>query len=161
LLEARAPFEFAGPVRVAVHRLKYGHEHARAAWGAVALAETLRELAWPVDLIVPVPLHAARERERGYNQSEKLAARLSYLSRAPIEHALVRRRATTPQVTLDAEQRYANVAGAFDASMSLRQCSVVLVDDVLTTGATINDCARACLAAGAREVRALTVATGT
>jgi ComF family protein len=128
-------------------------------WCGEQLASTLGDLDWPIDLIVPVPLHPTRERERGYNQSERLATRLSQLSDHPLANALIRTRATSPQVTLGAEERFVNVVGAFACRVSLQNMSVVLVDDVLTTGATLNDCARACTEAGAREVRALTLAT--
>jgi ComF family protein len=141
-----------------VHRLKYGGEHARAAWGAAGLAILLDQLAWQPTLLVPTPLHPRRRRERGYNQSEKLAAALSARVRIATDDALVRQRDTRPQVGLDADARAHNVSRAFVARRSLAGQSVVLIDDVLTTGATLLDCARACRLAGAHDVRALTLA---
>jgi ComF family protein len=156
----RSVYDFNGPVREAVHRLKYGSEHARAAWGAAQLARLLDELGWLPTLIVPTPLHPRRRRERGYNQSERLATALSASARIPTEDALERRRDTRPQVGLTADERVRNVAGAFAARRSLSGQSVLLIDDVLTTGATLLDCARACRLAGAHDVRALTLAGG-
>jgi ComF family protein len=160
LSAGRAVFTFGGPVREAVHRLKYQHEHARAEWCAGHLVETLDALGWQPDVLVPVPLHVARQRERGYNQSQKLAEQMARRTGIPLHVKLVRQRPTRPQVTLTAEERAANVAGAFVARERLDGQSVLLIDDVLTTGATLNDCARACRAAGAAVVGALTFSSG-
>lgn len=108
------------------------------------------------DLAVPVPLHRAKRRARGFNQAAEIARHLTI----PAIDALKRTRATTSQTDLPAEARHANVRNAF----ALRRCVditgrvVVLVDDVSTTGATLEACARVLLDAGAREVRALTAA---
>jgi ComF family protein len=160
LTAVRSVYSFAGPVRNAVHRLKYDGEHARAAWGAAGLAQLLDQLGWRPTLIVPTPLHPRRRRERGYNQSEKLATALSAIARIPTEDALERRRDTRPQVGLTADARVQNVAGAFAARRSLAGEAVLLIDDVLTTVSTLLDCARACRLAGAHDVRALTLAAG-
>ena len=112
---------------------------------------------------VPVPLHPWRRLQRGFNQAADLAAALDL----PVVHALWRARATCPQAGLSARARRRNVAGAFRLSPLLRAHTrdtllrdrvVLLVDDVRTTGATLNACAAVLKAAGAREVRALTVA---
>ena len=151
-------FVFDGPVRDAVHRLKYGGEYARAAWAGEHLAPTLCRLGWRADLLLPVPLHPIRLRQRGYNQSAKLAAALGKRLDVTVRDALVRERNTRPQVDLSAVERRRNVDGAFNARERLDGRHVVLIDDVMTTGATLLDCARACRAAGAADVRALTVA---
>jgi ComF family protein len=107
------------------------------------------------DLVVPVPLHRSRERARGFNQARELSRCLG----CPMLDALVRTRKTASQADLTAAKRAANVAGAFAwRGGALDGLAIVLVDDVSTTGATLNACARALLAAGAREVRALTAA---
>ena len=118
------------------------------------------------DCVVPVPLHRRRRRARGYNQAADLAARLPL----PLVAALARTRATSPQAGLPAARRHANVRDAFSIrrggpwgrrgrrAAAVRGRVVVLVDDVATTGATLDACARALKAAGAREVRALTAA---
>lgn len=122
-------------------------------------ADLLRD----ADCVVPVPLHPLRRLRRGFNQAGELAAHL----RTPVLHALWRTRATAPQTGLHAAARRRNVAGAFTLSPMISRTSqrvfledrvLVLVDDVRTTGATLNACAAVLLAAGAREVRALTVA---
>ena len=116
--------------------------------------------------VVPVPLHGLRRLRRGFNQADELAARLGL----PRVHALWRTRATRPQTGLTATARRRNVRGAFRMSPVLargfrerlvRGGIVVLVDDVRTTGATLDACAAVLLRAGAREVRALTVARAT
>jgi ComF family protein len=107
--------------------------------------------------VVPVPLHHARRRERGFNQAADLARHL----KVPVCHALRRVRATSTQTSLPAGQRHKNVHHAFAARRAARRLSgeiVVLVDDVCTTGATLEACARVLRAIGAAEVRALTAA---
>lgn len=142
-----------------VHSLKY------RGWHAVApgVAERMARLDWPADVVaeraavVPVPLAPARERERGYNQSERLARALAPWWGIPVwPNALARTRHTTTQTQLTPEQRLVNVSGAFcvpeSARGALRRSHVVLVDDVVTTAATLNACAAALHAAGARLI---------
>jgi ComF family protein len=114
----------------------------------------------PADaVLVPVPLARDRERERGFNQAGLLAEQLARgLPAALRPRWLARTRATAPQTALNAAERHHNVRGAFVASTAAAEHVVVLVDDVLTTGATAGECARALRAAGAREVGVLTVA---
>jgi ComF family protein len=144
------------PLARAVRALKFrGHRAAGASLGA-ALADLL---PLPADaMVVPVPLHVSRLRERGYNQAALLArglARTARLRLAP--RALVRRRPTPSQAHLDAFARRSNLAGAFAARRPVEGATVALVDDVLTTGATADACARALRAAGAAQVIVLTV----
>jgi ComF family protein len=108
------------------------------------------------DAVVPVPLHRSRERRRGFNQARELASHLG----APVLDALVRSRATPPQADLPAARRHANVRGAFGLrrGLDVRGMTLVIVDDVSTTGATLNACARPLLEAGAADVRGVTVA---
>ena len=113
------------------------------------------------EALVPVPLHPRRQRERGFNQSELLAEALGRRARIGVAAAaLVRRQDTRSQTGLSAAARRANVKGAFAVRRraSIAGRVVVLVDDVLTTGATASACAQALRAAGAREVRLLTAA---
>ena len=111
------------------------------------------------DAVVPVPLHPARERERGFNQARELARHL----RVPVLDALVRARKTEAQADLPASRRTANVRGAFTLArgVQVEGLTLVLVDDVSTTGATLNACALPLVDAGALEVRALTAAKAT
>ena len=118
---------------------------------------------WPADALIPVPLHPVRQRERTFNQAAALAQAVGRTLGLPVlEGLLIRARATALQASLHAQARRRNVAGAFALrpSARLRGRRVVLVDDVLTTGATIRACARVLAAAGARRVGVLTFAHG-
>ena len=123
----------------------------------------LSENPLPAELIVPVPLHLDRLRERGYNQAALLARGLSERSGLPIEEeSLVRIKETAPQVALKADERRKNVRGAFRGQdENLRDRQVLLIDDVCTTGATLEACAEALHEKGARSVWALVLARET
>jgi ComF family protein len=164
----RAPMEFSEPVRHAVYALKYQ--------GKTALAGPLAALLWEkagvdavpeiwadTQLLVPVPLHPYRQWRRGYNQSELLAKELSHLSGRPIAQLLQRSRYTRPQIELGDKERAQNVKGAFNLHEGNWKRyntakKVLLIDDVATTGATLNECARVLKAAGVENVYALTLA---
>ena len=164
LARVRAAALHTGVMRDAIHHLKYADarglavplaRYLTAAWAA----PDWDELRHRVDLVAPVPLHPARLQERGYNQSALLAQALC--DRAGLTcmpDALARVRATQSQVGLDASARAMNVADAFAARLRLDGATVLLIDDVYTTGATLNACARAALVAGAIQVVALTLA---
>lgn len=159
LSHTRSLDRYDGWLRTAVHRFKYQDEWARAAPLAADLAVLLHSML-PVDALVPVPLHPERLRSRGYNQALLLAREAERLLRVPTIEALIRGRATPQQVGLPAAQRRTNVAGAFSLAqgMNVQGRTVVLIDDVLTTGATLGACAEALCAAGAIEVKAATLA---
>ena len=149
-----------GPLRRAVHRLKY---RGRAG-AAPALARLLRVAvdsigALPPDaVVVPVPLHSSRRRERGFNQAEALAAPLAAALRRPLRPAVLRIRGTASQVGLSRAARRTNLRDAFAATEALAGAVVLLVDDVVTTGSTLGSAAGACRAQGARAVYAVTLA---
>lgn len=151
---------FEGPIRQALHRLKYRRNLALGEALARPMAEFVAGLGWPVEMVIPIPLAAKRMQERGYNQvglvARPLAARTGWRY-AP--RALTRPRETRSQVGLSAAERRENVRGAFRAAPEqVAGRTVLLVDDVATTGATLNAAAEALLCAGAREVYALTIA---
>ncbi len=151
---------YAGPLRAAIHALKYEGRHGVAATLAPLLAERVAPLAGDDDLLIPIPLHPARQRERGYNQSAVVAAELARL--LPLElapAALQRTRQTADQTRLSGAQRAENVRDAFVARPDgVRDRRIWLLDDVYTTGATLHAGAAALRAAGAREVRGVVVA---
>lgn len=155
----------AGLVLEVIHRYKY----TRALWFEPFLAGLLVEAARPVlaagrwDAIVPVPLFPLKQREREFNQAERLARCLSRATGIPLQTQWVRRvRPTRTQTLLDRAARAANLHRAFAPCPGIRcdGARVVLVDDVLTTGATTSSCAQALRAAGAAEVCVWTVARG-
>jgi ComF family protein len=144
-----------------VRRLKYHQERHLAASLAELLLEALRARPLAVDAVVPVPLDPGRQRARGYNQATLLAAPVAAsLDRPLVSDWLARTRATRPQVRLTARERRANVRGAFacpDPAAVVGQ-RLLLVDDVMTTGATLEAGAEALMAAGAAGVWGLVVA---
>lgn len=151
---------FVRPLQQAIHALKYGGLRVLAPLLSDLLAEHWQREPLPVDVIVPVPLHRARERRRGYNQARLLARELSKRIGVPVcAEALLRRRDTPPQVGLSRAARYENVRRAFTVGREhLAGKRVLLLDDVLTTGATLEACAEPLLADGVRSVWALTLA---
>ena len=146
-----------------VRALKYRGWHALSPALSIALrplAEALPALPRGT-VIAPVPLHPRRRRERGFNQSELLAEALRYITRYPTQPCIQRRRYTRPQVGLTAEQRSTNLSGAFQINPCLKiPGCVILVDDVITTGATLKECADVLYAAGVSRVLAVGLAKG-
>ena len=151
------------PASSIVHALKY------AGWSRVAdqMVERMSRLSWPRDVVeeraglVPIPLASARKRERGYNQSALIAAGLSERWRVPVwENMVVRSRETRSQTQLTPEQRRGNVAGSFQIGArnleALAGAHVIIVDDVVTTAATLNECAKVLYDAGARIISYVT-----
>ena len=155
-----AAFRYAPPVDKLIQGLKY---HARLELSRLLggyLARHLMGLAGQrPDVIVPVPLHPSRLRCRGYNQSLELARFVSAALELPIDATNARRiRATMPQTELPREQRRRNVRGAFDAGAAFAGRNVAIVDDVMTSGNTVQSFAQSLLKAGAREVSVWVVA---
>jgi len=162
---AVARYRSRGVVRDFIHRFKYWREyhlrHPLAAWALEALDDDrIRE--HPVDALVPVPLFVARERHREFNQAAVLANMIGVRADIPVAHCLRRIRNTSSQLTRGRAGRMENLRNAFkmDDTTAVRGLHTVLVDDVLTTGSTLDECARALLAGGAKSVRAITVARG-
>ena len=157
---ARSAAVYAGVMREAVHRFKFGGRRALARPLAELMVEQCgTSLPDGIAAIVPVPLAGDRERERGFNEAALLAERIARRLDVPVRARwLARRRATRPQSDLPAGERLANVRGAFRATPAVAGRHVLLVDDVLTTGATLSECARSLRAAAAGRIGVLTVA---
>jgi len=151
---------FEGALRKAMHWLKYRGRTALADPLGGLMAEYWAQHPMQFDVIVPVPLHADRLRKRGYNQAALLARQMARrVGLMEEEQTLVRQRSTSRQVDLNAKQRKQNVRDAFHCSGDgLAGKQILLIDDVCTTGATLEACAIALLAGGARNVQALTLA---
>lgn len=162
---AVAPYLSRGIVRELIHRFKYQRElhlrHQLSRWLCEGFQDE-RILCQRADWIIPVPLHPVRFREREFNQAEELARLASKKTGIAFCNALERKRYTTTQTRFDREERMENLRNAFRIRKNtpVRGKQVILIDDVLTTGSTLEECARVLRAAGAGSVRALTVARG-
>src|SRR6266540_1231664 len=157
----RAACTFDGIVRQALHDLKYRQARFLAVFAASLLKQSLARRPLRADVLVPVPLPKARRRDCGYNQSELIAERLAAALGMPCVPALLERvRETPPQVGLSAAERRANVRDAFACAQpaAVEDRRVILIDDVATTGATLQACAAPLKAAGASRVFGLVVA---
>ena len=157
----RSPFRFDGVMRQAIHELKYRNLRALAAPLVKLLQDYLITNPVPGEVLVPVPLHRKRLRERGYNQASLLARELGKLTNLPVvEDCLVRQQHAPPQArTASVSERQSNVAGAFTCGDErLRGKQVLLIDDVATSGATLNACARTLKSVGAASVWGLVIA---
>ncbi len=157
----RSPFRFDGAMRQAIHQLKYRSVRALAAPLAKLLNDYLVTYPVPGEVMVPVPLHQKRLRERGYNQSGLLARELGKLiNLAVVADCLIRQRQAPPQArTSTVDERWSNVAGAFICRGNrLRDKQILLIDDVSTSGATLDACAAALKAGGASSVWGLVLA---
>jgi ComF family protein len=161
----RTAAHYTGPLADAIRRFKYDGQIVLAKPLSAIMSEALANGAEglapaTLDVICPVPLHASRLRERGFNQSALLAEHVSQAIGKSVRPLLERTRPTAPQVDLPAPSRAANVRGAFAAVLTevIAGQRVLLIDDLYTTGATLTECARALNRAGAAEVRVLTLA---
>lgn len=155
----RSVARYENPFRKGIVRLKY---HGNAALGevlSVHLIQLLLSLQWKIDMVLPVPLSESRWKKRGYNQTAYLAYPLSQYFQWPYQPYVLRRtRDTRSQVGLTGEERRENLKDAFFAESSLvQQKSILIVDDVFTTGSTLNTCAQALKQAGAHKVYGITL----
>jgi competence protein ComFC len=161
LARLRSVWRYEGEVRRLVHAFKFGGLSTLGGPLAAQLVRCFQEQGLDAGLIVPVPLTTARRRERGYNQAVLLARELSRETGLPLNEALRRRGHATPQAaSATAEQRRRNVLNVFHLApqANLEGLRVMLIDDVATTGATLDACAGVLLSAGAESVSGLTLA---
>ncbi|MFL6501854.1 MAG: double zinc ribbon domain-containing protein [Candidatus Udaeobacter sp.] len=160
---AVAAYRGRGIVRDVIHEFKYNRQihlrHLVARWLRAALDDE-RLRGQQFDVLVPVPLHPARQRERGFNQATLLAELLSAHAAIPCRSLLKRIRYTTTQTALDRAERMENLHNAFRLrkNTDVRGLRMLLIDDVLTTGSTLSECARVLKRAGAKSVHAATAA---
>ena len=160
---AIASYRSRGLIRDLIHAFKYNGRfelrHPLAAWMAMGLSDPRFVRSRP-DALVPVPLHARRKRERGFNQAQVLADMVGAHASLPVKNLLRRIRYTTTQTNYDRRQRIENLRGAFALveDAEVKDLDLVLVDDVFTTGSTADECALILRSAGAANVRVLTIA---
>ncbi len=154
---------FDGGLRNAIHRLKYQRDMAIGVAFSTMLLSLQHQLQWRFELIIPVPLSETRFKQRGYNQSALIAYPFSLgCGKEYSSKALRRIRDTESQINLSRAERKTNVMSAFSAQQNkIQRKTILLIDDVFTTGATLNSCASALLNAGAEDVYCLTVAKAT
>ena len=159
LEQVRSVGPFDGWLRGGVVQFKYHGEWARAVHLSERMAAAVVHMRQS-DALIPVPLHTARLRQRGFNQSLLLAQHIGGLLGIEVKEALIRTRRTDAQVNLGLEQRTVNMAGVFavQPNFPVAGLSIVLIDDVITTGATLAACAEALISAGATSVNAVTLA---
>jgi ComF family protein len=151
---------FDPPLQKGLHTMKYRRNLGLGESIAMQMTDFVRSLRWPVEIVIPVPLGKKRLKERGYNQVSLVARPLAYqLEWGYVPRALWKTRETRSQVGLTAAQRHENVWNAYQADpQAVKQRSILIMDDVATTGSTIQACTEALLCAGARNVYVLTIA---
>jgi ComF family protein len=162
MARAATLYETGGTMREAILLFKHGRRVSLARHLGRLMAEAADGLFGPrqFDLLIPVPLHTRRERERGFNQAALLAKELARAWPLRVGHGLLQRVRATEAQSGGREAREANVKGAFVVAHpdQVEGRSLLIIDDVLTTGATVNECAKTLLAAGAAEVAVYTLA---
>lgn len=156
---ARSPFVFEGKAKKIVYKLKYGGGKFLAKYIAQFLADEFYKQNWYVDVITFVPMHAKREKSRGYNQAELIASHLSGIIGVPVAELLTRIKYSDNFARMSRKERQKEANESFLCDIKLRGESVLLVDDVFTTGSTTSACAKQLIDKGAREVFVLTFCT--
>ncbi len=158
--------EYKGIIKKAIYKFKYGKKpYMSKAFGALILDRLLENDIdeHDIDIIVPVPLHRIKLIKRGFNQAEVLGKYISNVLDIPLSvNNLVRKNRTSRQNKLDKLERQKNIEGAFKVRKKelFKDMSILLVDDIFTTGATVDECSKILLNAGAKEIKVLCIATG-
>lgn len=156
-------FTKEGPFQSLIHELKYNKKFRLGVFLGKIIAHAKHEkiIEWNTDYIIPIPLHQLKKAERGYNQSDYIAAGIGSVLRLPVKKNIIRRtRYTETQTNLNAVERKNNIEGAFNLKnvKKIADKNILLVDDVITTGATISECANVLKANGASKIFALSAA---
>ena len=160
-----AVFEHTGKLRESIYRFKYDNARIYAEYYAKEAAKVYGKLfrEWEIDTIVPVPIHKERELKRGYNQALVFAETLAEYTKLPLERKLViRAKNTVPQKELEGDMRYLNLKNAFavDKDRMKGVKNILLVDDIFTTGSTVDACSGILKKAGAEKVYVLCISAG-
>jgi ComF family protein len=151
--ETYAPFIYCDELRHLISTLKFNHQYKNARLLGFLLADYLKKTAELPELIIPVPLHKQRFRERGFNQSIEISKSLSKHLHIPIDtHSCIRIRNTTHQIELPAKQRQTNMKNAFKVEHTIKSQHIAIVDDVMTTGSTVNELAKTLKRSGINRV---------
>lgn len=146
-----ASLRYEFPVDRIIHTFKYGHQLAVANWAAQIIIEKIA--AYEYDRIIPIPLHPDRLRERGFNQSAEIARVIAKTLKIQLDtSSLVRTRTTPPQAELPMKERKRNIRGAFECLNDLAEQRLLLIDDVMTTGATLREASRVAKIHGASQI---------
>ena len=152
-----ALFRYEFPVDRIIQAFKYGHQLTMADWAGERLAQVINAAEY--DLLIPLPLHPQRLRERGFNQSVEIARRIARHTGIPLDQqTLIRTRATAPQAELAMKERARNVRGAFECQTDHSGRRLLLIDDVMTTGATLREAARVLKLHGAATIHIAVIA---
>ena len=150
---------YEGALKEMIHYMKFNDKKGAAKLLASFMLERIgREIFAGADMLVPAPLSKSSYEERGYNQTESVAGFLSKATGIPVVNAVLKVKDTLPQNKLDRKERMKNLKGAFEVSADVMGKTVIIVDDVFTTGATVNEMAKILIKAGAVEVRGITAA---
>ena len=152
-----AALKFTKTVQTLIHYFKYAGYSQLSQVFSIYMCRRLEQKDITFDALQPVPLHPGRQRERGFNQAKYLCKHLSARFNVPVLDCLKRKRYTTQQAKHEQEERFKNVKNAFHLKNELSPGHILLVDDVLTTGATANECSRILRCAGARHITVLTI----
>ena len=158
---ARAPFIYSGAIKTLIYRLKYSSGKYLAPHLSLFLVDEFIKTDWQIDLVVPVPLYIKREKKRGFNQAELLSSAFNSVLNLPIsKDNLVRVKNTPTQTKLTKKERKTNLNKAFKVldKNEFKGKNILLIDDVFTTGATNDECSKALLSAGAKNIYVLTLA---
>jgi len=158
---ARSPFYYEGIIKSLIYKLKYNNEKYLAPYLSLFLLDELVKQNWNIDIVVPVPLYIKREKKRGFNQSYLLSSAFEKVLNLPIDTLnLIRTKNTPTQTKLTRVERQTNLTKAFQVKNKqvFKNKNVLLIDDVFTTGATIEECSSVLKKAGAKNVYAITLA---